>query len=647
MKRLLLSLILITGFTLASAQTYVELILDASGSMWNKLEDDRYRIVAAKDVLTQFIGGLPETDLNVGLRIYGSQMDALEDESCNDTSLFVPLSGVNKAALSQSVQDADARGATPIAKSLLAAADDFPADAERRLIVLVTDGEESCGGDLQAVAEELRNRGFEIDIRIIGFDLDDKAIASFEGVGTFENAENAEELAQALETAVETVVIEETVITNDCDAPATMMPIDGVEASYPFTVSFEGPSGRISLHPEGGDQYSSLDTALSLSGSPASLLAPSEAGNYELRYIASTGNCVLASMNLTVLPIQANLSAPMQVEAGFAFPIEFSGPQGIIAVFTTEMENGAYSDLSYYFTKWDKTPALTAPTQAGNYEIRYLDQNRGTVAATQLEVVPSNASLSAPAQVEAGFEFPFEFSGPEGIVAIFTSDMQNGAYSSISYYFTKWDKASTLVAPTQAGNYEIRYIDDNQGTLATQAIEVLESTATLIAAEQIEAGYPIIFEFTGPEGIVAIYKAESQNRDYNKLSYYFTKWNRDPSSLFAPTEAGSYELRYIDDSQGTLATTPIEVLASTATISTASEISAGTEFPLELTGPEGIVAMFELNSENGRYNNLSYFFTKWGEDRYVLTAPEAPGTYEIRYLDDHKGTLVSQTITVK
>jgi len=50
-------------FALGQTQTYVELILDASGSMWNKLDDDRYRIVAAKDVLTQFIGGLPDTDL--------------------------------------------------------------------------------------------------------------------------------------------------------------------------------------------------------------------------------------------------------------------------------------------------------------------------------------------------------------------------------------------------------------------------------------------------------------------------------------------------------------------------------------------------------------------------------------------------------
>lgn len=638
--------LLLTCFSLVSAQTYVELILDASGSMWNKLSDDRYRIVAAKDVLTQFIGGLPEGDLNVGLRVYGSQIAALEEGSCEDSQLFVPMNGVDKAALSQTVQDATALGATPIALSLLAAADDFPSTAERRLIILVTDGEESCGGDLQAVAEDLRNRGFDIDIRIIGFDLDDRAIQSFEGVGSFENAESAQELAQALETAVEDVV-EETVVMDTCDAPASITVAESVEASYTFSVSFEGPEGRISLHPIGGDGYSALDTALSLKGSPASLLAPSEAGAYELRYIASVGNCVIARTNLTVTPIQASISAATQVEAGFAFPIEISGPEGIIAIFTTDMQNGAYNDLSYYFTKWDAPATLTAPTEAGTYEIRYLDENRGTVATTQISVLPSNAMLSAPEQVEAGFEFPLEFSGPEGIIAIYTTDMQNAQYNDLSYYFTKWDRPAALTAPTEAGTYELRYIDESQGTLATQMLEVLASTAMLIVPAQVEAGYPVIFEFTGPEGIIAIYNVDSPNRNYNDIDYYFTKWDRDPSSVFAPTEAGIYELRYIDDSQGTLATTAIEILQSAATISAPTEITAGTEFALEITGPEGIVAMFEPTSQNGRYNDLAYFFTKWGNDRHVLTAPEAPGTYEIRYLDDHKGTLVSQSITVK
>ena len=75
---LVLSLLVASG---AEAQSHVELILDASGSMYNKLEDGRYRLVAAKDALRAFIDGLPDENLNVGLRIYGSGIVSSHGES--------------------------------------------------------------------------------------------------------------------------------------------------------------------------------------------------------------------------------------------------------------------------------------------------------------------------------------------------------------------------------------------------------------------------------------------------------------------------------------------------------------------------------------------------------------------------------------
>lgn len=138
-----------------SAQTYVELILDASGSMYNTLDDGRYRIVAAKEVLSSFIAGLPSApDLNVGLRVYGSELQATHKDACLDSRLFVPMQGVDRTALLDTVDTVLARGATPIAWSLQQAGADFT-EPGRYLIVLVTDGEESCGGDIRQVMADL------------------------------------------------------------------------------------------------------------------------------------------------------------------------------------------------------------------------------------------------------------------------------------------------------------------------------------------------------------------------------------------------------------------------------------------------------------------------------------------------------------
>lgn len=59
----------------AAEPVSVELILDCSGSMWNKPSDGRYRIDAAKEVLSQFIATAPDNpDLHIGLRLYGSKI---------------------------------------------------------------------------------------------------------------------------------------------------------------------------------------------------------------------------------------------------------------------------------------------------------------------------------------------------------------------------------------------------------------------------------------------------------------------------------------------------------------------------------------------------------------------------------------------
>ncbi len=649
MKRIILCLLLLTGLALTNSQTYVELILDASGSMWNRIEDGRYRIVAAKDVLTQFIGGLPDGDLNVGLRVYGSQLEAIEEGACEDSKLFVPLSGVDKASLSKTVQEADAIGATPIAFSLLAAADDFPTDAQHRLIILVTDGEESCGGDLQAVAEDLRNRGFEIDIRIIGFDLNDEAIKSFEGVGTFENAENAEELARALDTAVEDIV-EESISENNCDASATLMLPESVEASYTFNLPFEGPEGIISLHPVDGDEYSALQTAYTEAANPAKLLAPTEAGEYELRYTVTAGNCVIATANLMVTEVEASITVPETIEAGFEFEVPYSGPEGIIALFLPENTNNShgYNEIGYHFTDWGNPAKLTAPTETGVYEVRYLDDNKGVLTLVQIEVTASTASITVPETVEAGFEFEVPYSGPEGIIALFLPENTNNShgYNEIGYHFTDWGNPAKLTAPTETGIYEVRYLDDNKGVLALAQIEVTASTASITIPETVEAGYKFEIPYSGPEGIIALFLPDNtNNRDYNKIGYHFTDWG-NPAKITAPTESGTYEVRYLDKNQGAIASGQIEVTTSTASITIPETIGVELEFEIPYSGPEGIIALFLPDNTNNReYNKIDYHFTDWGNPA-KLNAPIEPGVYEVRYLDKNQGTLTLKQIEV-
>ena len=564
MKRISFSLFGLVFLSLVSAQTYVQLVLDASGSMWNKLEDGEYRIVAAKNVLSNFIKGLPSGDLNVGLRVYGSRIAALDEGSCEDTELFVPMTGVDKPALQGTVDSVTATGATPIALSLQRAAQDFPAEASQRMIVLVTDGEESCGGDLQAVAEELRQQGFEIDLKIIGFALDERAQQSFEGLGEFINAEDAESLATALEGAVEEVVEEPAPVATERSSVSLSAP-DRTFAGRSFEIGYEGDIQKddyitlVTLDTEDGvygRQWRYID-ALNLT--PVSLSAPIEPGVYELRYMDEKANpdAVLARRSITVEPSEISLSFPAEVLVGSSFEVNWTGPNGerdYITVVPVGSPEGSFE--SYFYTENANPGTLTAPSFPGQYEVRYTtdraDEKGNSLYAQVITVLPALYSLTAPAEVVAGSPFEVSWQGPNGAqdyITVVPAGSPEGSY--LSYFYTENANPGSLTAPVDPGQYEIRYTTDRAeakgAILYYIPISVLPASFSITAPAEVAVGQQFEVSWTGPDGpsdYITIVPAGAADGEY--MSYFYTE-NANPGTLTAPDTPGQYEIRYTSD----------------------------------------------------------------------------------------------------
>ncbi|MGN6574297.1 MAG: vWA domain-containing protein [Nocardioides sp.] len=178
----------------------MELVLDASGSMKEPHGDGRTRFRAAVDALREVVGALPG-GMQVGLRIYGSKIDD-GPGSCQDSELVVPVGPLDKGALRNALGKARPLGNTPIAYSLREAAKDLPSEGSRT-IVLVSDGEESCGGDPCQVARDLSKQGLDLHVDVVGFQVDAKArnqltCIAQAGRGTFYDAPNADALVSQL-----------------------------------------------------------------------------------------------------------------------------------------------------------------------------------------------------------------------------------------------------------------------------------------------------------------------------------------------------------------------------------------------------------------------------------------------------------------
>ncbi|KFL37725.1 vWA domain-containing protein [Arenimonas donghaensis] len=150
----------------------VELILDASGSMLQRLGNER-RIDIARKALASLVQDQLADGTRVALRVFGHR----KPDAC-DTELLSPLAPLDRAALAAAVRGIEAKNLakTPIGASLEAVADDLAGVEGRAVVVLVTDGEETCGGDPAAAIAKLKAAGFQVSLNIVGFAIDEFAL---------------------------------------------------------------------------------------------------------------------------------------------------------------------------------------------------------------------------------------------------------------------------------------------------------------------------------------------------------------------------------------------------------------------------------------------------------------------------------------
>ncbi len=197
-----------------TADRSVLLILDASGSMNAKLPNGETRIAVAQRAIKGVAGFVP-AQAQLSLRMYGAQ-SAASQKNCQDTNLAVPFgpASASGGAITASVDGAKAQGYTPIAYSLGQAANDFPADAKERVIVLVSDGKETCQGDPVVAAKALAAKG--ITVHTVGFVVDTAARGQLQAIaratgGSYFDAPVGPELPDTLKSALN--VCKKTVVT--------------------------------------------------------------------------------------------------------------------------------------------------------------------------------------------------------------------------------------------------------------------------------------------------------------------------------------------------------------------------------------------------------------------------------------------------
>ena len=651
-------LLLVQAGALASAQaqpTHVLLVLDASGSMFNRLADGQYRITAAKDAVAGFVSRLPAApDLHVGLRVYGARVAALDEGACDDSELVVPVDGFDRDRLLDAVRGTQAKGATPIATSLALALDDLQGADGRAIVVLVTDGIESCGGDVRAAVEALASAGLEVDLRIIGFDLDDLAIRSFEGLGTFENARSAADLAAALGRAVDVAPV-----AADLTVTVTLTR-RGEPVTEGATVDFVDPvSGASTSFVAGADGR--FEAALPPGGYRAELADAFAAGPL----VVSGLTVAPEADNAFAFELEPETTVTIEVEptdpvAGSTVTARFDGApagerRGWLAVAPSDAGDEVYLDWSYA-SGASGSVELRVPDEAGALEVRYhlaLPEG-GTRVIGRSPAFTSqaaSATLDGPAEVGAGGRLDVAWTGPDNdrdYLTIVPEGAREGSYQD--YAYTRAGSPVSLTAPDEPGSYEIRYVTGQGGnTLASAPVVVVAVGASVAGPAEVPAGSEFAVDWTGPDNdrdYLTIVPEGAREGSYE--DYAYTRVG-SPVTLTAPIDPGAYEIRYVTGGEGnTLASAPVTVTAVSASLEAPASVGAGERFEVAWEGPDNArdyVTIVEAGAREGTYRRYQY--TRDGSP-VTLAAPDEPGAYEVRYVTGEGGrTLASVPISVR
>ncbi|OGX87060.1 vWA domain-containing protein [Hymenobacter glacialis] len=198
--------------------TRILFVLDASGSMMAPWEGQP-RWDVAKRMLSKMVDSLNAyPNLELGLRVYGHQFPNSE-KNCQDSRLEVPFAPRNAKAIKARLATLKAQGNTPITYSLEQSANDFPVDkASRNVLLLITDGLESCAADPCQSSLALQRKHIFLKPFIIGIGAEKDFGRQLECLGQYYNAADVKTFRTVMDDVIAQTLSKTTVSVNLTDA---------------------------------------------------------------------------------------------------------------------------------------------------------------------------------------------------------------------------------------------------------------------------------------------------------------------------------------------------------------------------------------------------------------------------------------------
>ena len=180
-------------------------MLDESSSMIKPWSGGQPKYKVADELIMRLMDSVYAVNGNVefSLRVFGHQ-NTVEENNCYDTRNEVAFAKDNRTQMSLRLSAIRPLGVTPIAFSLIQAAEQDLVATDRNAysIILITDGGESCGGDICAVMKALIDKKVYFRPYIIGLEDDATLRMLYACMGNYLQVTKEDDISKALSAIV-------------------------------------------------------------------------------------------------------------------------------------------------------------------------------------------------------------------------------------------------------------------------------------------------------------------------------------------------------------------------------------------------------------------------------------------------------------
>jgi len=393
---------------------------------WN----NQTRMAAAKEVLTKSVENLRGVpNLELALRVYGHQSNVTNTyQDCQDTKLEVAFGPSNIDPIKAKIKGLQAKGATPIARSLEAAAADFPDTLARNFIILITDGLESCDNDPCIIARKLREKGVKVTPFVIGLGMDLSYLDKFECIGSYTDAESKAAFENVLSNILTKALLNTTVQIN-------LNTVEGKPLETDVSM-FLYETGTTNL------KYT-YEHTLNRKGLPDTLVLDPKL-KYDLRVATVPA---IAKNNISIVPHTHNV---IQVPAG----------QGQLKITSIKSPEGTILETRILETSSSKTLHVQQLGDIQKYLVGTYQLEVLTLPRTYKEVLIEQSKMTSVDVPAAG---QFVYQAPKGIVGQLFYERNPGQWEWVSNL--KYNQTTGSIK-LQPGTYKVVYREKDQRSSA-------------------------------------------------------------------------------------------------------------------------------------------------------------------------------------